>query len=595
VTATRELVFPDAVEHAPDLFDRDPQLEQVQEALLRPARRTVVLFGGRLVGKTSLLNVLAQWAEADASYLVIRLAHAGTRDDFMAEIVHGIHERVGADRATARELFGQDGIFQTTTVARFVRVVQDLAARARGMRFLLCVDELDSFLQGCGEETARQILGLVLHLTEQAKLPIRFLFTMSRIPVQIRDSYGSPFLNQATIIELRPWSAGQTRAFTEWLLDGRLQLDAAAHAAAYAAAGGHPYFTKALLRALLTAHPADPPAAAPSPAMVLAAAGAAVRSREVGVALSNLAGVYLPAGAVEVLDRVAASPGGLAAGSLRDLPVTDELLETLADAGLLAHADRRYLLRLGMWKLWRDIRRYREQPGRLARLAALTRLATLGRAFRWPGGRTVRIGLLSALVLLLALAFGPGLLFPSQQRNFFACGGAASGLRLTVSYPAYVSIGDEHELRVEVANQSEQADPVDGTVVVRFPSRAGEDVDVPEHDDNALRFDRLRPGEQKSLVVGFTPIQPTGWWPDRGAEVPVRLEINAVGASCLDRSWSLPVAPLPYLRKLQRGALGLVLLLPAPMVIEAVVRRIGSHRDARGRERAAADPAGDRR
>jgi hypothetical protein len=571
MTPARELVFPGAVEEAEDLFNREAQVASVCDALRGPARRTVVLFGGRLLGKTSLLNVIAQWAEADASYMVVRLAHARSREDFMAEIVHGIHERVGADRSTTRELFGRDGTFRTTTVARFVTIVRDLAARAPKMRFLLCVDELDSLLQGCDDETARQILDLVLYLTEQARLPIRFLFTMSRIPDRIRLAYGSPFLNQSTIVELLPWPAGQSREFADWLLDGRLPLDGGTHAALFSAAGGHPYFTKAVLKALLDARSVAQAPGQPSAAAVAAAVEAAVRSREVDIALSNIMGVYLPDGAVGVLDRAAANPAGLPAGN--PVAATDHTLATLTESGLLAGERGRYVLRLGLWKQWRGVRQTgASRPGRLARF---------WRAIRWPAGKGLRVTLLCALVVLLAVAFGPALLFPSQDRTVVACDGAARGLRVQVSHPAYISSGDEHELRVGVTNQSQE--PIDGSVVVVLT--AGGPGEVVVDGDNRLPFDQLEPSALQTLVVPFRHRQPGRLLPQTSPGVAIELRISAEDAECRTERWSLPVAPLPYVQNLQRGAVGLLLLLPAPMLIESIVRRIGTYRGTPADER----------
>jgi hypothetical protein len=567
MTAPRDLVFPEAVEDGADLFGRDRQVDQIRAVLRRSARQIVVVLGGRLVGKTSLLNVVTQWAEAEASYVVVRLAHAGTREALMAEIAHGMYERVGADRATARVLSGRDGTFHTATVAQFVRVVQDFAARARDRRFLLCVDELDSLLQGCTDHTSREVLDLILHLTAQTKLPIRFLFTMSRIPVRIRHSYGSPFLNKANIVELRPWSRPPSEEFADWLLAGRLRLDGAGHTALYAAAGGHPYFTKAVLRELLRAHPVAAPDAAPPPEAIDDAARAAVRSREVDIALSNMATGFLPEDAAAVLERVAAAPAGLVAGALRDLPAPGEVLDTLTEAGLLASDGRRYALRLGLWRLWRGTRRSgrsRRPPGRLA---------WLGRILRWPGGRVVRVVVLSVLALLLALAFGPGLLFPEQERDLSPCGGAARDLRLTVSHPSFVSIGDEHELRVSVTNAGRGSDDLHGSVVIDFPAGG-----VTMHDDNTLSFDGLQPNGQQIQVVRFTAVQPGRLLPDTSAGLPVDLTIKVGDTICPPHRFSLPVAPLPYLRNLKGGVVALVLLLPAPMVLEVLVRRFRAGR-----------------
>lgn len=285
MTATaRELVFPDAVEQPEDLFDRQDEVAKLREALRRPARQTVVVLGGRLVGKTSVLNVVAHWAEAEASYLVIRLAHAGSRENLMSEIVHGIEERVGSGRPPGLGRLRTNQ--QISSVAQFVAIVRRLAGRASGKRLLLCLDEFDSLIQSCPADATTAIIQFVSDISEHIGLPIRFLFTMSRIPDVIRLSYRSPFLNQATIVELAPWPEPDSRTYADWLLGEAHRLDPAEHAALYAAAGGHPYFTKAVLRELLAGS-----------GTVAAAVQQAVRSREVDLALSNITSVYLPGGA----------------------------------------------------------------------------------------------------------------------------------------------------------------------------------------------------------------------------------------------------------------------------------------------------------
>lgn len=585
MTAFRDLVFPEAVEAASDLFGREAQVRRVQEALGRAGRLTVVLLGGRLVGKTSVLNVVAQWAEAEASYQVIRLAHAGSREELMAEIVHGIHERVGASRSTNRELTRQDAL-RNSTVARFVKLVHELAGRAPHSRFLLCVDEFDSLLQGCPDGTARQLLDLVTYLTEQARLPTRFLFTMSRVPEVIARSYGSPFLNQATIVELGPWPEGQTRQFADWLLGGRLRMDPTGHAALFAATGGHPYVTKAVLQELLEAEPAtaDPVAAAAAyaaavdAAAVDAAVAAAVRSREVDIALSNIASVYLPDGAVPVLDRAATSPTGLTHASIRDLPAPDTILDTLTEAGLLTREHRHYRLRLGMWRQWRRLPHPPDsRPGPLARLIGLIRLVRRSRPIRWPApGNRLRAGLAATLLLLLGLAYGPQLLFSDQRQTIRPCDGTASGLRVTASYPAYLSAGDQHQLQIQVANTGTGAAPVTGTLVVNFPEGGPGPVTI--HGDNGASFEQLRPGQQQTLQVSFTHRQPGRPLPRTRPAVPAQLVVQTAAASCASHSWTMPVAPLPYLRQLQRGAVTLVAVLAIPLVIDLLIHRISSHR-----------------
>jgi hypothetical protein len=576
MTPTRELRFPGAVEEAQDLFDRMKPVTQLRDTLRRPDRRTVVILGGRLLGKTSMLNVVTGWAESQAGFVVVRLAHASSRDEFMAEVAHGIHEYVRGDAAgatagfTTGDIFDEGGALRSTTVARFVKIVQDLTGRVPGVRFLLCVDEFDSLLSGCDERTARQILDLVLFLTEQARLPLRFLFTMSQVPDRIRLAYSSPFLNQATIVELRPWSAEESREFVDWLLAGTLRLAGDGHDALFAAAGGHPYFTKAVLAALLEQSGGE---VAVAGAAVRSAVESAVGSREVDVALSNIAGEHFPASAALVLDRFAAAPAGLTAASLRDLGALDGTLETLTDSGLLSRSGARYSLRLGLWQQWRARRRPGPGPGRLARFS--------GAVQRLVGGRGVRVTLLVALVvLILVLAFGTAVLLPTRSVTFTPCDAAAAGLQVQISYPAYVSVGDQQDLQVRVMNAGTAA--IDGSVLVRLL-----DVDpgqVRLNTSNVDSFPVLRPGQQQTMTVGFTYMQAGRILPDIGSRVPVELAVAASGAACPPRRWLLAVAPVPHLRDLQKAAFGLVVAVLVPLLLEWAMRRYGE-RARRGEER----------
>lgn len=580
MNSAREITFPQAVEEEADFFDRADPVDKICAALNRRDRRTVVILGGRLMGKTSLLNVVTHWAESQA-FAVVRLAHAGSRSDFMAEIVHGIQERVGPDGRAGGELAGPDAAPGAATVARFVKVIQDCAARAPDLRFLLCVDEFDSLLQGCkDDDEARQILDLVLYLTVHARLPLRFLFTMSRIPERVRLSYSSPFLNQSAIVELEPWSASQSRDFTEWLLDDRLRLDEDAHRMLFEATGGHPYFVKSVLRALMARPEPDPrPEPGPdfdsdqrpavNPIAMQTAVQAAVRSREVDVALSNIAAAHLSDPEVAVLDRVAASPGGLMIRDDAELAVA----AALDDSGLLTQDGNRYSLRLGLWTQWRRIRPQVTRP---------RPLAGLGRAVKAVvGGKALMAALLSLLgFLLLALAFVAVFLFPRRSFTYADCPGAAASLRVRVSYPAYVSSGDQENISVQVLNESPAGSaPIDGFATALFNSPPGR---VSLGSGNTIAFNRLPPGGQESLTVDFSYAQPGHLFPDTRPGIPVQLRVSAAGSSCPPRPWSLGIAPIPHLRVVRSAAFGLVGVVLIPLMIELSVRRHERRSTARG-------------
>jgi hypothetical protein len=570
MTAPRELVFPNPVEDERDFFDRTDPVEKVRTAL---ARRTVVVQGGRLIGKTSLLNVVAHWAETQGPYAVISLPPVDSCHRLMTEIVHGVRDWVASNAAPADP--GFRGRFTSTTVTGLINTLQDLSRHAYGMRFLLCVDEFDSLLQGCPEPEARKILDLVVHLASQPRLPVRFLFTILRIPEQIRLSYRSPLMNQSTIVLLRPWSDVESRQFVDWLLGGESSLDDAAHRELYAAAGGHPYFTKAVLDALLSQPAAVPPeqnAAAPpaQPAQaVRSAARAAAASPEVNAALSNIVTAHLPGQAVAVLDRAAANPAGLTARDLHDLAVSDSLLQALLDDGFLAQQRQRFQLRLGLWRYWREAHPWGARPpGWLARLGAAVIVVVLS--------RRTRVTLYSSFaVLLLAFAFGTALVLPTDTFTAAACAGPASGLLIRVSYPSYVSSGDEQMLQIRVVNRG-AGDSAAGSVVVSFP-----DDPYSVSSDNGIEFGPIHPGEQRTRQVAFTTSRIRRLFSPAGADITAQLTINVVDASCPPQRWAMAVAPIPHLHVIQRISFGLVLAVLVPVLIEtAFLRRHARLRSA---------------
>jgi hypothetical protein len=558
----RDLTFPDPVEDARELFDRDKPLTKIREALRSRARRSIVILGGRLIGKTSVLNVAAQWAEQDASFSVVKLSRAGSRKELAAEIYQGIRDQVDPDGRQPPELFDDDGMLKFSTTVGFIRVVRGLTDRAPASRFLLCVDEFDSLLEGCSDSETRQILDFVPHLTEGSRLPIRFLFTISQVPDRIRLAYRSPFLNQSTIVELPPWSATESREFVSWLLGDDLELDEAAQRELFGVAGGHPYFTKALLQALLDAHPSPPGRDRVAAGSVAAAAAAAARSRTVTFALSNIAEAHLPAAAIALLDKAAGSAGGLGAKDIRELRPGDGVLEQLTEGGYLDHDGAgRYSLRLGMWRYWRASR----LGGGAQRARWLVARARASR--RLLDTKAVRPTLLATLgSLVLVLALGTLLFLPSSNATARGCAGAAAGVRARVSYPSHVSSGDEHRLQLRVMNDAAGGAPVGGSAVVGFPRPASGEVNVTS--DNALNFDRLGAGEQLTLFVTFTYAQQRRLLPDTRGGVPVELHMSANGALCGTERWSMAIAPVPHLRALGRGIEGLIALVVVPLLIQ---------------------------
>jgi hypothetical protein len=97
-------------------------------------------------------------------------------------------------------------------------------------------------------------------------------------------------------------------------------------------------------------------------------------------------------------------------------------------------------------------------------------------------------------------------------------------------------------LRVQVSNEGTTGEAVAGSVVVSFPRSADGTGETAVNSDNAITFDRLRPGEQRTVAVAFTHNQPGRWLPDTGRPVPVDIQLMADGVACPTERIRLAIA-----------------------------------------------------
>ncbi len=553
MTTSRSVCFPDPVPDRANLYDRDLALADVLDSV---RVRTTVILGGRLIGKTSLLNVVAQVTEEHGELAMIRLAPADSRAELMAEILDGISQWVdehggGSARTSAEE-------HPVSTIAQFCQRITALAEQATGAVFLLCVDEFDSLLESWDARQARLVLELIGHLATMPGLPVRFLLTMSTIPDLMLHSFRSTILNQSKIVTLEAWDAEETARFTEWLVGEQFIVDEAALAAIFDAAGGHPYFTKAILNTLVTGLPYTPGSRYISAARIAVAVQEVVRSPEVDLALANLVGAHLSADAVAILDRAGNSAAGVSGRSLGDQPSLAPLLPSLRADGLLRQQGDRYVLRLGLWREWRAA-----TQGFPARVSLLRRI---GRVSRQVGlRRATSYILLSAVAIPLAAAL-TSTAYLAQERTIAMrpCGPSTAGLAVYAAYPGFASAGDRQQIDITVVNDG--SSDADGSVLLNFSAARPDSA-------NGTAFNGLRPGEEATLQVGFTTTAPTGWLYPSRSHVGVALAVSA-GAACQTRRWSISVAPIPRLQLIQKAAVTAGAVFLVPLVVELAIRRL---------------------
>jgi hypothetical protein len=564
VRTPRPIYFPDPVVSRADLYDRASAVADVLDSL---RHRTTIVLGGRLIGKTSLLNVVEQLAAKQGGLALIRLASADSRSDFMAEILDGIRDWVDDHRRNSQRMRAQEP--SAGTVAQLCKRIATLAGRVTGVVFVVCIEEFDSLVENMDKHEARLVLDLIGHLDMMPTLPVRFLLTMSAIPRLVITSYSSSIINKSRIVFLRPWDAEEAARFAEWLADGRFIFDEAAVTALFEAAGGHPYFTKAVLSALIADLPATPGVRCITAQRIAAAVQHVVSSSEVGITLQNLVSAHLSAAAVAVLDRAGSSPAGMTARNVADMPDAGRILGALRDDGLMRQQGDRHLLRLGLWREWRAVTRSVERrPPLVRRIALAARRVRLRRA---TSGALFGV---VALPLLFATAY----LAIQKTVVLLPCGASTGPLAVDATYPAFASPGDHQQFRLLFRNCGNKT--LRGYAFVSFPRGL-----ALTQSQNGIPIS-LGPQAQHPADVDFTTTASAGWliWPV--APVGVKVTISVDGAR-RTLHWSIGVAPVPRLQAIQHVAASVFALFLVPLLVHVLAPRIFSA-ERRPRPRACA-------
>lgn len=253
------LNFPNPVTTDEGFFDRHAEWKIIESAFRARERKPVIILGERRIGKTSLQSVAAKRLASDESLHFVPLflpfgPHMGSIEDFARELLQGLCISAGKNiRETG--LFTTDKGFRFESMGEYTQALRSIMSQTGEKDFLVCVDEFDETLRNCDAKDPGKLAALVTHLIEEGlrtNLPIRFLFSMTGVPTAIQRSFGSGFvLNNASLVELGPFSRADTVEMISTLLAPAAQTSEEALMRLYDLSGGHPYFIKLLLDCLL--------------------------------------------------------------------------------------------------------------------------------------------------------------------------------------------------------------------------------------------------------------------------------------------------------------------------------------------------------
>lgn len=336
---TLELNFPNPVLSGRDLFDRDAELREAHAVLAQSSPRIVVFLGERKIGKTSTLNVFIEREQSHV--LPLHLPTVYSLTDFWAEILEGLCGAADISMQ-ALGLMDERGYVFPLDEQQVLQIIADLLARTSRPVVVLCLDEFDSFLTKCDADERDAVLEFVCRSVEADEWPVRWVFTMTRVEESLPARFRDRFQRLSHQVRLAPWEEESARAFVEWLLGDYLTFSDAAHEELYVAAGGHPYFTKAVLHTLIN-ELGKGQGAHILPEDVHLAVEVTLRLPNVAWTLRNLAHAHLSGREQAVLTE-----------SVSGHPVQDtDVAERLVQRGYLIHqGEGHYALRLGLLGMW---------------------------------------------------------------------------------------------------------------------------------------------------------------------------------------------------------------------------------------------------
>jgi energy-coupling factor transporter ATP-binding protein EcfA2 len=174
---TIELVWPGEITQRAALYDPWKIIGGIQDKLTGENNQGVLLIGERVFGKSSFFNcAIGLFPKEEGDLRSIRLDTWENRysvRSFATELLRKMSQSVGLTGSS-----GFESTIKDFNVDNFLLACQVVADKKKGMRFVICIDEIDSTIaKARSKEDARTILQLLFRLLTDPHLPVRLLFT----------------------------------------------------------------------------------------------------------------------------------------------------------------------------------------------------------------------------------------------------------------------------------------------------------------------------------------------------------------------------------------------------------------------------------
>ena len=242
-----------------DFYDRDEQKEIAENSLRSTSSRLVIIMGERRAGKTSLLHLLIDHLASDRSvrFVPVKIPWQGvsSRDELTKVILLEACEKLDKELPDINQDAGTSEQRSLGVLGKFLGQLRLLLSPDKIL--VLCIDEFDSLLlhSALKPEEREKILGMIQELVESGEVPVKLLFTMSRIP----DASGTrtpPVIAKAEQVLLSPFKKEDFNEMVSSLMrqQEHLQSEDIARLDSgrlYDLSGGWPFFAKLLLMHLV--------------------------------------------------------------------------------------------------------------------------------------------------------------------------------------------------------------------------------------------------------------------------------------------------------------------------------------------------------
>ncbi len=247
-----ELVWPAEITRYEALYDPWRIVDGIWSDLTGTNDQGVLLLGERRIGKSSFFNcIIGLFPKEKEDIRALRLDTLGiphSAQTFATEVLRKICQSVGLQNSP--NLYA--GTSRDFEIDSFLLACQSAANEKKEMRFVLCIDEIDSTLAtASAEDDARLILQLLFRLLTDLSLPVRLLLTTTSKEALRHYRSGTGFVDNLRSLPIPLCSKDEMRELLE-RFEVPLTFDNEALERIFHYSGGQIYFIKLAVKLALS-------------------------------------------------------------------------------------------------------------------------------------------------------------------------------------------------------------------------------------------------------------------------------------------------------------------------------------------------------